>query len=61
MGLIAIAAPLPDTALAAAQAMGKERWQRFVESLNRRMEEGPRLARELSLDVRKRSTEPDEQ
>lgn len=52
-------APLPDTALAAAQAMGKERWQRFVESLNRRMEEGPRLARELSQDVRKPSTEPD--
>lgn len=54
-------APLPDTALAAAQAMGKERWQRFVEALNRRMEEGPRLARELSQDVRKRPTEPDEQ
>lgn len=45
-------APLPDTALAAAQAMGKERWERFVESLNRRMEHGPRLARELSLDIR---------
>ena len=54
-------APLPDTALAAAQAMGKERWQRFVEALNRRMEEGPRLARELSQDVQKRPTEPDEQ
>ena len=33
-------APLPDTARAAAQAMGKERWERFVESLNRRMEIG---------------------
>ncbi|CAN5888144.1 ribbon-helix-helix domain-containing protein [soil metagenome] len=53
-------APLPDTARAAAQAMGKERWERFVESLNRRMEMGPRLARELSQDVRKPPTEPDE-
>lgn len=44
-------APLPDTALAAAQAMGRERWEGFVESLNRRMEFGPRLANELSQDV----------
>lgn len=44
-------APLPDTALAAAQAMGKERWERFVETLNRRMEFGPRLKNELSHDV----------
>ncbi|WP_426265078.1 CopG family transcriptional regulator [Sphingomonas sp. PWP1-2] len=54
-------APLPDTARGAAQAMGKERWERFVESLNRRMEMGPRLARELSQDVRKPSTDPDEE
>lgn len=53
-------APLPQTALRAAQALGKERWEGFVESLNRRMEEGPRLALELSQDVQKRSTEPDE-
>ena len=44
-------APLPDTALAAAQAMGKERWERFVEALNRRMEAGPRLSREVGQDV----------
>ncbi len=44
-------APLPDTALAAAQAMGKERWERFVESLNRRMEFGPRLKNEISQDI----------
>ena len=43
--------PLPDTALAAAQAMGKERWERFVETLNRRMEFGPRLRNEVSDDV----------
>lgn len=43
--------PLPDTALAAAQAMGKERWERFIETLNRRMEFGPRLKNEISEDV----------
>lgn len=42
--------PLPDTALAAAQAMGKERWERFLETLNRRMEFGPRLRNEISED-----------
>lgn len=44
-------APLPDTALAAAQAMGRERWERFVESLARRMEGGRRLGREISRDI----------
>jgi len=43
--------PLPDTALAAAQAMGKERWERFVETLNRRMEFGPRLKNEIAEDI----------
>lgn len=43
--------PLPDAALPAAQAMGRERWERFVDSLNRRMEFGPRLRNELSEDV----------
>lgn len=43
--------PLPDTALAAAQAMGKERWERFVESLTRRMQQGPRLRNEISEEV----------
>lgn len=44
-------APLPDTARAAAQAMGKERWEAFVASLNRRMEFGPRLQNEVADDV----------
>jgi len=43
--------PLPDTALAAAQAMGRERWERFVETLNRRMEFGPRLKNEIADDI----------
>ncbi|NIJ64279.1 putative transcriptional regulator [Sphingomonas leidyi] len=44
-------APLPDTVLAAAQAMGRERYESFIEALNRRMEFGPRLTNELSFDV----------
>jgi predicted transcriptional regulator len=43
--------PMPDDARAAAQAMGKERWERFVESLSRRMENGPRLMDEISRDI----------
>ena len=43
--------PLPEAALSAAQAMGKERWQRFIETVNRRMEFGPRLRNEISEDV----------
>lgn len=49
--------PLPDAALAAAQAMGKERWERFIETLNRRMEFGPRLRNEISEDVSGSDTE----
>ncbi len=44
-------APLPDTAMKAAQAMGKDRWERFVHSLNKRMEFGPRLKQELSTEI----------
>jgi len=43
--------PMPEDARAAAQAMGKERWERFVEALSRRMEAGPRLLDEVSQDV----------
>ncbi|MGN6374730.1 MAG: ribbon-helix-helix protein, CopG family [Sphingomonas sp.] len=42
--------PLPDTATKAAQAMGKERWEGFVQSLMRRMERGPHLSREVGGD-----------
>ncbi|PNB42175.1 CopG family transcriptional regulator, partial [Pseudomonas sp. FW305-130] len=34
-----------------AQAMGQARWDGFVESLNRRMEFGPRLKNELSQEA----------
>jgi hypothetical protein len=50
--------PLPDTAMPAAQAMGKERWERFVETLNRRMEFGPRLRNEISDDIEPRASKP---
>ena len=50
--------PVPDDARAAAQAMGKERWERFVESLSRRMETGPRLLDEISRDVTGDAAEP---
>lgn len=43
--------PLPDTALAAAQASGRERYQGFIEALARRLETGTSLATELSQDV----------
>lgn len=51
--------PLPEAALTAAQAMGRERWERFVESLARRMEGGPRLSRELQREVEKRDAGDD--
>lgn len=47
-------APLPDTAKAAAQAKGKERYDGFVEALARKMESGTRLAMELSRDLKGR-------
>lgn len=43
--------PMADDMRAAAQAMGKERWEHFVEALGRRMEAGPRLFDEISRDV----------
>ena len=43
--------PLSDASLAGAQAMGKERWARFVDALSRRIELGPSLRNEVSEDV----------
>jgi predicted transcriptional regulator len=36
--------PLPDAAMAAAQAQGKERYEAFVQSLARKLETGSRIA-----------------
>jgi hypothetical protein len=43
--------PLPDTAQAAAQAKGRERYDGFVEALKRRLARGRTLADELTADV----------
>jgi hypothetical protein len=48
--------PQPDSAQAASQAMGKERWERFVEALMRRMEAGPRLSHELDGEADRSAT-----
>lgn len=42
---------LPDSAAQAARAQGRERWERFVDTLNRRMELGPRFRNEITEDI----------
>src|SRR6202046_1005475 len=42
--------PLPDNALAAAQAKGRERYDGFVEALGRRLARGRTLSDEVSHD-----------
>lgn len=42
---------MPDSGRAEVRAQGRERWERFVETLNRRMELGPKLEGEVSRDV----------
>jgi len=43
--------PLPDTAQAAAQAKGKERYEGFIEALGRRLARGRTLADEITNDI----------
>ena len=43
--------PVPDAALPAAQAKGRERYERFVEALGRRLAKGQGLAQEVSVDA----------
>lgn len=53
--------PVPDAALPAAQAKGRERYERFVEALGRRLAKGQSLAQEISEDTEPRvrpSNEP---
>jgi predicted transcriptional regulator len=50
---------LPDTALAAAQAKGRERYDGFVEALGRRLARGRKLADEVSLNVDAAAPESD--
>lgn len=47
-----VAVPAPSEAqYAAAQAKGRERYERFLEVLGRRLSKGPTLLREVSIDV----------
>jgi hypothetical protein len=39
--------PMPDAAMAAAQAQGKQRYDGFIEALARKLETGPRFVGEL--------------
>ncbi len=49
---------LPDTALAAAQTKGRERYDGFIEALGRRLARGRKLADEVSMDVAHSASEP---
>jgi predicted transcriptional regulator len=49
---LTVAPPLPDTAQPAAQAKGRERYDRFVEALGRRLAKGQSLAQEISQEVK---------
>ena len=51
--------PLPDSALASAQAKGRERYQSFVEALGRRLARGRTLADEIVRDVAENAAEAD--
>ena len=44
--------PLPDAALPAAQAKGRERYEAFVEALGRRLARGRKLVEEVTRDVK---------
>ena len=45
--------PLADSAQAAAQAKGRERYESFIETLGRRVQQGRSLAKEVLEDVKK--------
>ena len=52
--------PLPDSAEASARAKGNERFERFLQSLGRRLATGDRFLRERSRDIdAARGREPD--
>lgn len=44
--------PLPDTALAAAQTKGRERYEGYIEAVGRRLARGRKFADEVIRDVR---------
>ncbi|MBO9707998.1 MAG: CopG family transcriptional regulator [Caulobacter sp.] len=50
--------PLPDTAQAAAQAKGRERYASFIRALGRRIAAGQSLAQEISQDLEPDAADP---
>ncbi len=48
---LTVTPPVPDSAQAAAQAKGRERFENFVQSLGRRLASGKSMAREISEDL----------
>lgn len=48
---LAVTPPLPDTAQAAAKAQGSERYEAFIETLGRRLQQGRSLVREVSEEI----------
>ena len=51
--------PLPDSAQAAAQAKGRERYEGFVEALGRRLAKGKSLADEVSREIDGAGSDPE--
>jgi hypothetical protein len=51
---------LPDTAQAAAQTTGKERYEGYIEALVRRLAKGHTLAKEISEDMDRRKDGDDQ-
>jgi hypothetical protein len=50
---------LPDTAQAAAQTKGKERYEGYIEALVRRLAKGQTLAKEICQDIDRRGDSDD--
>src|SRR5215469_6826004 len=48
---LTVTPPLPESAQAAAQAKGRERFESFLETLGRRLAKGQSIMREISLDT----------
>jgi hypothetical protein len=48
---LTVTPPLPDSAQAAAQTKGRERFESFLETLGRRLAKGQSLLREVSIDI----------
>jgi len=47
---LTVTPPLPESAQAAAQAKGRERYESFLDALGRRLAKGQTLLREVSID-----------